>query len=304
MQSEQEEEGEPHLGLVSLALPLGLLSSSQLYSMAGQTQEQEQQLAQLNVLLSAVHRTRTALPRLVSTVSSSSSSGDRTALYRTAHQECHAAITALQDQLDQNARTLDHADQLVSLDPLPLPPPPPPPPIPTSNPTASWDQVQDILQTAKTKHRHHHRYPPPPPQTQLPIPTTPADLDALLKAITTHYHPRVRIRSIGSRQLEFTLRGVLRARISLRWEEDEDDHTGCQADYVACYSLIEDVRSAFILYLRGRLTDPPLHSRSRNLAMSIRNSPSSAPSRIRPSTSSIRDAAHPPPPSDHSKKSS
>ena len=202
----------------------------------------EQQLAQLQLLLSAVHRTRTALPRLVSTVTSSSSSssgGDRTTLYRTAHQECHAAITALQDQLDLNAHALDeHAD--LPVDPLHLPPPSRRL-IPTA---ASWDQVRDILQTTSTTPKQGRRRSPPPPP--LPIPTTPANLEALIKAITQHYYDprRVHIRTTGRvppRQLELTLRGVLRAHISLRWEEEDGDG-GCQADYVACYSLMEDVR--------------------------------------------------------------
>lgn len=200
----------------------------------------EQQLAQLTVLLSAVHRTRTALPRLVSTLTSSSSSssgGDRTSLYRTAHQECHAAITQLQDQLDLNALTLQHADQLARehppVDPLLLLPPP----RPASSTHAPWDKVGHILQTTTTNTKQPRRRSPPPP---IPVPTTPADLEALIKAITEHYNARVHIRSIGSRQLEFTLRGVMRARISLRWEDDDD--SACQADYVTCYSLMEDVR--------------------------------------------------------------
>lgn len=203
--------------------------------MAGQP---EQQLAQLQLLLSAVHRTRSALPRLVSTLSSSSG-GDRTTLYRTAHQECHAAIAALQDQLDLNAQSLEHADH-VALEEPPVDPLPPRPRPRTSTTHASWDQVQDILQTTTTTTKQRPRIGTTysPQQQQLPVPTTQADLDALLKAITTHYHPRVHVHIRTPRQLEFTLRGVLRARIELRWEDDD----GCQADYVACYSLMEDVR--------------------------------------------------------------
>ena len=225
---------------LSLSLFSSTLANSQLDAMAEMSPEQ--QLAQLQLLLSAVHRTRTALPRLVSTVTSSSSStaGDRTTLYRTAHQECHAAITALQDQLDLNAHALDeHADHPV--DPLHLPPPSRRL-VPTA---ASWDQVRDILQTTSTTPKQGRRRSPHPPPP-LPIPTTPANLEALIKAITQHYYDprRVHIRTTGRvppRQLELTLRGVLRAHISLRWEE-EDGAGGCQADYVTCYSLMEDVR--------------------------------------------------------------
>ncbi|KWU43932.1 hypothetical protein RHOSPDRAFT_34553 [Rhodotorula sp. JG-1b] len=211
--------------------------------MAGQP---EQQLAQLQLLLSAVHRTRTALPRLVSTLTSPSAA-DRTTLYRTAHQECHAAIAALQDQLDLNAHSLEHADQVAREDP-PVDPLPPRPRPRTSTPHASWDQVQDILQTTTTTKQRRIGTTSSP--QQLPVPTSPADLDALLKAITTHYHPRVHvhIRTTGHhppplppRQLEFTLRGVLRARIELRWADD-----GCQADYVTCHSLMEDPKPSHV----------------------------------------------------------
>lgn len=243
--------------------------------MATTTTTTEQQLARLQAALAQVHRTRAALPALVAAVLTPSANAAPAAVqYRTAAQECHAAIRSLADQLESVQPVLDDAEKSASRDPADIVsrlPPPPPQKHPKQD-RATWAHVGDIL----TGGLHTAGLAPAatvtrPFEPQHPVPANPADIDALVRAITDRY-PRVRIdvhRARGPaaaqdgpvRRLDLTLRGLLRARISLRWErdshhkDDDDDDTGqdgrYEADYVACYSLKEEVRSRTSFQSRG-----------------------------------------------------
>ncbi|GAA5864414.1 hypothetical protein JCM3774_002783 [Rhodotorula dairenensis] len=232
----------------------------------------EQQLAALQATLAQVHRTRAALPALVAAVLTPTAAANLSpaAQYRTAAQECHAAIRALADQLEAVQPVLDDAELSAARDPADIVAKSPQQqrrrpqgataPKPEQD-RATWAQVGDILSTpglhrtgaaARTTTTTNRPF-----EAKHPVPTSPDDLDALLKNISDRY-PRVQVvphcRTAGPvRRLDLTLRGVLRAEISLRWERDaENEPSRCEAEFVACYSLKEEkpayVESQFALF--------------------------------------------------------
>lgn len=236
-------------------------------------QSPAQQAQALEQLLATIGRTRQALPALVRTVLPPASVGqppapaDRAAQYRAASHECHAAVRTLAEQLQAAEATLNGTAESEKRDPNDIVVRPAaattvraPAQEQTQTDGASktqlsWDKVGEILAAGgrATPSSGHPRGGSPsqePFVSQHPVPESPEQLEQLLSA-WNNTHARANVRTGRTRrgrpvELLFTLKGVLRARISLRWgsgEGREADRPGrCEADYVVCYGLREEVR--------------------------------------------------------------
>ncbi|GAA5988889.1 hypothetical protein JCM10908_006212 [Rhodotorula pacifica] len=234
----------------------------------------EHKLATLESILSTLERTRASLPSLIRTVLpspptqdlaqlQSTAAADRAVQYRAASSECNSAIRALSDQLEAIEPILSEADQSAEKDQSDI----------LVRPStaaarrraraagkgdtngASWDKVGEILAAgggaSSTRATSSGRGRSVAFEVQHPVPSSPAQLNDLLATWSTS-HPRVRVQITRTRtraaqeeqpvELGLTLRGVMRARIALRWEED----SGCEAEYVACYSLKEDEKPLYV----------------------------------------------------------
>lgn len=236
----------------------------------------QQKLAALEAILATVSRTRSSLPALVKTVLPDSplplvpqSATDRATAYRTASTECHAAIRVLADQLEAVEVILAETDQSEQRDRTDI----------VVRPVAAnddgeprkkqvadenkptWTRVGEILAAGGTTAQLRASEPYKPVHA---VPTTSEELEGLLEH-WNEAHQRVRIvvtqRQAGRpTELQLTLRGVLRARVALRWVTGNSEGADrCEADYITCYALKEEVRERFpccvrfsaLLYVRN-----------------------------------------------------
>lgn len=249
----------------------------------------EQQISQLNALLVSLGRTRDSLPSLLAAVSSSTSASpaDRAQTYRQASTECTTAVRALGEQLDALEGVLRAAEQSAQRDPTGIvtrPQTPKQQPVaPAHAERTPWAALGDILSGGESRQdkKGKGREVCSP---EFDPPTTPDELTELARKWSErHSRLRVRIADAGRtrppRELRVVLKGVLQATVVLRWEDrvGEGGKT-CEADFVMCHGLGENVRSlASSLLLTSRRAD--LCVIRRNRPSCPRNSPSFSPSR-------------------------
>ncbi|GAA5821743.1 hypothetical protein JCM11251_001002 [Rhodosporidiobolus azoricus] len=205
----------------------------------------QDRIASLQAALTSLDRTRASLPSLLASSLSgpSSSSDDRAQAYRTASNECWASIKALVEQLDAIEPVLQAAEASEAKDAKGVGVKPREKRV--ENP---WERVGGILSDggasssgagAKGKAREPFR-------PQFDPPSEPEELQDLVQK-WEEQHPRVKIRLVGAeagkeaREMRFTLRGVMKTVVVLRWE-DREDGLGREVgvDLVACFSLKED----------------------------------------------------------------
>lgn len=105
-----------------------------------------------------------------------------------------------------------------------------------------WEQVGDVLGTSNGTTRNERKafkVTREPPKTR-------EQLAKFLREWESS-HPRVRIRSAGSEdedteQVEMVVRGLMRVKLVLRWEEaEEGEGKTATVEITACFSLKENV---------------------------------------------------------------
>lgn len=197
------------------------------------------QIEQLTALLPLIQQSRTSLPSLITTISPNSQSPlqplDLASLYRSASIQCEQSLKLLDERLKELEPVLREAEKSYEKDSNGIV-------LRQKVERNRWEQVGDVLGTSNGTTRNERKafkVTREPPKTR-------EQLAKFLREWESS-HPRVRIRSAGSEdedteQVEMVVRGLMRVKLVLRWEEaEEGEGKTATVEITACFSLKENV---------------------------------------------------------------
>ncbi|GAA5929495.1 uncharacterized protein JCM15063_004166 [Sporobolomyces koalae] len=194
---------------------------------------------QLESLLPLIQATRSSLPALIASLSTSTSSPgpplDLATLYRLASTQCEQSIKSLTERLQTLESVLDQAEASYEQNPVEVA-------VADHPKRDAWQEVGDVL--AGTTDSKAKKAGVPFQPTCEP-PTTNEQLVEFLNRWET-LHPRVKLSleihptEVDVAELELVLRGVMRVALVLRWQDiDEPGAQTLVVELAACSALKE-----------------------------------------------------------------